>query len=121
MAEQTSELHIFTLGPPGVRLGKHPVSFPIRKTLALLIYLASEAGLQPRGYASLVNTLGHLQTALGQAGDQNLSRYLSVTHQALGLNPDAAIDFDFQTVERAYEMARADRSIRTLCLVSVAA
>ena len=135
MADQTPELHIFTLGPPEVRLGEHLVSFPTRKTLALLIYLAIEAGLQPRdhlaallwpeanrarGYASLRNTLGHLQTALGRAGDQNLSRYLSVTHQALGLNPDAAIDFDLQTVEHAYRMARADRSSRMLCLASVA-
>jgi DNA-binding SARP family transcriptional activator len=129
MADQTPELHIFTLGPPEVRLGKHLVSFPTRKTLALLIYLASEAGMQPRdhlapflwpeasrerSHASLRNTLGHLQTALGRAGDQNLSRYLSVTHQALGINPDAAIDFDLQTVEHAYGLARADRSSRTL-------
>ncbi len=129
MADQTPELHIFALGPPEVRLGDHLVSFPTRKTLALLVYLASEVGMQPRdhlapllwpeanrarGYASLRNTLSHLQTALGRAGDQNLSRYLSVTHQALGLNPDAAIDFDLQTVEHAYGLARADRSSRTL-------
>lgn len=62
------------LGPPEVHLGEHLVTFPTRKTLALLIYLAIEAGLQPRehlatllwpeatperSYASLRNTLGH--------------------------------------------------------------
>ena len=67
-----------------------------------------------RSYASLRNTLGHLQTALRRAGDQAQTSYLSVTHQALGLNPDADIDFDLQTVERAYGLARADRSSRTL-------
>jgi DNA-binding SARP family transcriptional activator len=50
MADQTPELHIFALGPPEVRLGEHLVSFPTRKTLALLIYLASEAGMQPRDH-----------------------------------------------------------------------
>ena len=30
------------------------------------------------------------------------------------MNPDADIDFDLQTVERAYAQARADRSSRTL-------
>ena len=112
-----------------MRLGEHLVTFPTRKTLALLIYLAIERGLQPRdhlaallwpesnperSHANLRNTLGHLQTALRRAGNQTLSPYLSVTHHALGLNPDADIDFDLQTVEHAYRLARADRSSRTL-------
>jgi len=129
MADQTPVLHITALGPPEVRLAENLVTFPTRKTLALLLYLALEEGLQPRevlaallwpeanperSYANLRNTLGHLQTALGRAGGQNLSPYLSVTHQALGLNPDAEIDFDLQTVARAYEQARVDRSSRSL-------
>ena len=40
--------------------------------------------------------------------------YLSVTHQSLGLNPDANIDFDLYTIGQAYERARLDRSSRTL-------
>jgi DNA-binding SARP family transcriptional activator len=129
MADQTPVLHIFALGPPEVRLGEHLVTFPTRKTLALLIYLATEVGLQPRehlaallwpeasperSHASLRNTLRHLQTALRRAGSQSPSLYLSATHHALGLNPDIDIDFDLQTVERAYGLARADRSSRTL-------
>jgi DNA-binding SARP family transcriptional activator len=128
MAEQTQVLHILALGPPEVRLGEHPVTFPTRKTLALLVYLAIEGSMQPRGYlaallwpesnpershANLRNTLNHLQTALRRADDQ-FSSYLSITHDALGLNPDADIDFDLQSVERAYELARADRSSRML-------
>ncbi|MFC1936846.1 AAA family ATPase, partial [Chloroflexota bacterium] len=127
MAEKNQVLHIATLGPPEARLGNHLVTFPTRKTLALLIYMAIEAGLQPRAhmasllwpeaspersYASLRNTLGHLHAALRQESDEAQPSYLSVTNYALGLNPEAEIDFDLQIVERAYELARADRSSR---------
>jgi len=129
MADQTPVLHILALGPPEVRLGEHLVTFPTRKTLALLIYLAIEAGLQPRdqlavllwpeasperSHASLRNTLGHLHATLRQASGETQAPYLTVTHNSLGLNPNAEIDIDLQTVERAYELARADRSNRKL-------
>jgi DNA-binding SARP family transcriptional activator len=122
-------LHLYALGPPEVRLGENLVTFPTRKTLALLIYLAVESGPQPRevlaallwpeasserSHGSLRNTLDHLQTALRQASGENQISYLSVTHNSLSLNPDAGIDFDLHTVERAYTQARADRSSRTL-------
>ena len=128
MADQTLALHIFALGPPEVRLGEYLVTFPTRKTLALLVYLAIEVGLQPRkhlaallwpeasperSHASLRNTLSRLQTALRQASSQAQTSYISVTHHALGLNPDADIDFDLRTIEDAYALARADRSSRT--------
>jgi len=121
----TLQLHL--LGPPEVRLGETLLTFPTRKTLALLIYLALEGGTQPRehlatllwpesnperSYASLRNTLGHLQTTLHQAGDQDQTSYLSVTHQTLALNPDADFELDLHTIERAYVLARADRSNR---------
>ena len=120
-------LHLYLLGPPEARLGETPLVFPTRKTLALLIYLALEGGSQPRehlaalfwpestterSYASLRNTLGHLQTALRQASDQAQTSYLTVTHQTLALNPDADIELDLHTIERAYTLARADRSNR---------
>jgi DNA-binding SARP family transcriptional activator len=122
-------LHLYALGPPEVRLGEYLVTFPTRKTLALLFYLAIESGPQPRevlaallwpessserSHASLRNTLDHLQTALRQASGKAQISCLSVTHNSLCLNPDAAIDFDLHTVERAYNQARADRSSRTL-------
>jgi DNA-binding SARP family transcriptional activator len=122
-------LHLYALGPPEVRLGENLVTFPTRKTMALLIYLAIESGPQPRealtallwpeasserSHASLRNTLDHLQTALRQASGEAQTSYLSVTHNSLSLNPDAGIDFDLHTVERAYNQARADRSSRTL-------
>jgi DNA-binding SARP family transcriptional activator len=129
MADQMRPLRLYTLGPPEVRLGDKPLAFPTRKTLALLIYLAIEAEFQPRehlaallwpestperSYASLRNTLVRLQTTLRQASDQSSLPYLSVTHNSLGLNPDAEIDLDLHTIEQAYELARADRSSRAL-------
>jgi DNA-binding SARP family transcriptional activator len=127
VTNDASPLHLHLLGPPEVRLGERLLTFPTRKTLALLIYLALEGGSQPRehlaallwpesnperSHASLRNTLGHLQTALRQPSDQAQTSYLSVTHQALALNPDADVDLDLYTVERAYALARADRSSR---------
>ena len=44
MADQAIPLHLYALGPPEVRLGENLVTFPTRKTLALLIYLAIESG-----------------------------------------------------------------------------
>lgn len=129
MTEPTLPLQLFALGPLEVHMGGSRLAFPTRKTLALLIYLAIEGGMQPRehlaallwpeanperSYASLRNTLGHLQTSLRRASGQAQTPYLSVTHQALGLNPDANIDFDLYTIGQAYERARLDRSSRTL-------
>jgi DNA-binding SARP family transcriptional activator len=114
-------LRLVALGPPEVHMGDSLLAFPTRKTLALLIYLAVEAGPQPRehlaallwpeakperSYASLRNTLGHLQTAWRQASSQAPTSYLSVTHNALSLNPDANITRDLRTVEQAYALAR---------------
>ncbi len=129
LADHLLPLRLLALGPPEVRLGDNLVTFPTRKTLALLIYLAIEAGAQPRehlgallwpeasperSYANLRNTLSHLQTALRQVSGQTRSSYLLVTNNSLGLNPDADIDFDLRTIEHAYLLARTDRSSRTL-------
>ena len=91
MADQALPLHLYALGPPEVRLGENLVTFPTRKTLALLIYLAIESGPQPRkalaallwpeasperSHGSLRNTLDHLQTALRQASGQAQTSYL---------------------------------------------
>jgi DNA-binding SARP family transcriptional activator len=75
MADLPLPLHLLALGPPEARLGDRLLTFPTRKTLALLIYLAIEPGAQPRehlaallwpeasperSHASLRNTLDHL-------------------------------------------------------------
>ena len=127
VSDSTAELHLYLLGPPEVRLGDMVLSFPTRKTLALLVYLALEGRQLPRehlaslfwpestserSYASLRNTLLHLQNALRCASNQLQNAFLSATHLALALNPEAGITIDLHTVERAYTLARADRSNR---------
>ena len=132
VASHALQLHLYLLGPPEVRVGAKLLTFPTRKTLALLIYLALEGGEQPRehlaallwpessparSHASLRNTLGHLQSALRRASRQAQTSFLSVTHNALALNPDAHIHLDLHTVERAYALARArSRAVRSTLL-----
>ncbi len=127
MASEDLPLHILVQGPPEVRLGEKLLTFPTRKTLALLIYLALEGGPQPRehlatllwpesnperSHASLRNTLGHLQSALRQASGQAQTAYLLITHSTLALNSSPDIHLDLHTLEQAYALARADRSSR---------
>lgn len=50
MSRSAPPLHLYLLGPPEVRLGESLLTFPTRKTLALLIYLALEGGSQPRDH-----------------------------------------------------------------------
>jgi DNA-binding SARP family transcriptional activator len=127
MVSQTTQLSLQLLGPPEVRLGESLLVFPTRKTLGLLVYLTLEGRPQPRehlaalmypessperSYASLRNTLSRLQGVLRQAGDQLQPSLISITHEALAINPDADISLDLHTVERAYLLARSDRSSR---------
>ena len=85
MGDQAIQLQIYALGPSEVCLGEYLVTFPTRKTLALLIFLTLESVAEPpealadilwpeaspeRHHASLRNTLDHLQTSLRQASSQ---------------------------------------------------
>lgn len=121
-------LRLNLLGPPEVHLGEIRLSFPTRKTFAVLIYLALEKRPQPRehlaalfwpeasterSHASLRNTLGHLQAVLRQASEVTESGYLSVTYGTLALHPEAQVLIDLDLVEQAYQHARTDRSSRT--------
>lgn len=121
------ELRLNLLGPPEVHLGEQMLSFPTRKTLALLIYLALERHPQPRehlatlfwpeanperSYASLRNTLGRLQAVLRRASEPAEYSYLAITHTTLTINPEAKITVNLDWLERAYLLARADRAGR---------
>ncbi len=129
MAEAEAPLRLNLMGPPEVRVGDRSLAFPTRKTLALLIFLALSDGQQPRellasllwpessqgrSYASLRNTLSHLRSVLRDVHDLTQTSYLSITHSALALNPDADVHVDLRMVERAYAQARADRSSRAI-------
>lgn len=123
-----STLHLSLLGPPEVRVDARVVTFPTRKALALLAYLALEPGSHPRellalllwpeasserSYGSLRNTFSRLQTALREPGDRSPSPHLASTHLALAIGADADLILDLQIVEHAYALARAERSSRT--------
>lgn len=122
-----SRLQLLLLGPPEVRLGAKPLTFPTRKSLALLIYLALEEGPQPRerlaallwpesspdrSRASLRSDLNRLQSSLRQAGGQAQTSLLSIDHNSLTLSPNPSLDLDLRSVESAYAQARAERSRR---------
>ncbi len=122
-----SQLQLYFLGPPEIRLDTRPLVFPTRKTLALLAYLALEPGPQAReqlaallwpnataarGFGSLRNTLGHLQALRRQVSDPTQPAFFAITHTTLALNPNASAYLDLHTVVAAYAVARADRSSR---------
>src|SRR3990172_11217648 len=115
-----SRLHLFLLGPPEVRLGAKPLTFPTRKSLALLIYLALEPGPQPREHlaallwpesnpdrsrASLRSTLNRLLSSLRQAGGRAQTSLLSIDQNALTLRPNPSLHVDLRSVESAYAQA----------------
>jgi len=122
-----STLRLLLLGPPEASVDARPVKFPTRKTLALLAFLALEPGSHPRAHlaslfwpeassershGSLRNTFVRLQTALRAPGDRSPSIFFASTHQTLAINLQADLALDLQIVERAYTLARADRSSR---------
>jgi len=122
-------LQILALGPPEVYLGGNLVTFPTRKTLALLLYLAIEGGQQPRdhlasmfwpessaelGYASLRNTLSRLQITLRDAGAPPEPPILATTSTTIGINPEMVADLDLRKVAQAFTLAKTERSNRSL-------
>ena len=127
MGDETLTLRIYSFGPPEIRLGGSLLTFPTRKTQALLLYLAIEAGLQQRehlatlfwpeasperSHGNLRNTLRHLQRSLRNAAGVRQLPYLNVSHNSISLNFDTSVSLDLSTIEAAYAQARSDRSSR---------
>ena len=80
MTRSTSQLHLALLGAPEAHLGKRALKFPTRKTLALLAYLAAEAGEQQRE---------HLAACCGRTPAPNAATPHSATRWAI-CNPPCA-------------------------------
>ena len=128
MADPTLSLQLFALGPPEARLGESLLTFPTRKTLALLIYLAidqacSHANTWPpccgrkQALSAAMPTCATPSATCKRlcAGRAGRPRPLTSPSQtSAGSNPDTHIDFDLRTIEGAYALARAERSSRTL-------
>ena len=116
-----ARLSLKFLGSPEVRHGEWLLTFPTRKALALLTYLAVEGGTHSRekiialfwpesdsahGRAVLRRTLIHLRhTLIKGAGEQD-SPHLMIEHESLGFDFASNFDLDLRTLESASTLAR---------------
>src|SRR3989440_9250970 len=116
-----SILEIALLGPPEVDHRDHRLTFPDRKVLALLAYLATEGGVQERqkltrllwpesdmahGRTALRITLLHLRHILEEDALPEGESHLLITHDALGLDLASDIDLDLHALEAARKLMR---------------
>lgn len=122
------------LGTPEVLHGGRVLSFPTRKALALLAYLAVEGGTHSRekimalfwpesdsahGRAVLRRTLVHLRhTLLNGSGEQD-SPHLIIEHDLLGIDLSFKVDLDLRTLESASLLARLSPSASARTQVSI--
>src|SRR5207244_1104117 len=104
-----------------------------RKTLALLLYLATEGGLhsrehlvallwpdsdEERGRGALRSTLSFLRGALREATGRADPQYLVAERDRLGFAATADVDFDLQALEAAFALARGPARAPTEQLVA---
>src|SRR5256885_2525283 len=112
-----SALKIALLGPPEVDHQDHRLTFPDRKVLALLAYLATEGGMQERqkltrllwpesdmahGRTALRITLLHLRRILEEDASPEGESHVLITHDTLGLDLASGIDPDLHALEDAW-------------------
>src|SRR2546421_10055982 len=111
-----SILEIALLGSPEVDHRDQRLTFPDRKALALLAYLATERGVQERqkltrllwpesdmahGRTALRITLLHLRRILEEDASPSGEAHLLITHDTLGLDLASGIDLDLHVLEAA--------------------
>jgi DNA-binding SARP family transcriptional activator len=116
-----STLRIALLGPPEVEHGGYRITFPDRKTLALLAYLAAEEGVHERqklthllwpesdmahGRTALRIALLHLRHILEEDASPERASHLLITHDTLGLDLASSIDLDLYALETAWKLVR---------------
>src|SRR6266705_4947001 len=116
-----SALKITLLGPPEVCHRDHRLTFPERKVLALLAYLAAERGMQERqkltrllwpesdmahGRTALRITLLQLRHILEENSSPECAAHLLITHDTIGLDLASGIDLDLHALESAWKLAR---------------
>jgi len=116
-----SILKIALLGPPEVDHRDHRLTFPDRKVLALLAYLATEGGVHERqkltrllwpesdmahGRTALRITLLHLRRILEENASPECEAHLLITYDTIGLDLAPGIDLDLHTLESAWKLTR---------------
>ena len=112
-------LSVAVLGPPDVRHGQRCLTFPTRKTLAVLVYLLVEGGLHPRdkltalfwpdsdevaGRASLRTTLARLREGLEETTED---RHLVVDRNVVSFDFSSDFELDLRLLQSAYGHARS--------------
>ncbi|MBI1876879.1 MAG: AAA family ATPase, partial [Chloroflexi bacterium] len=111
-----SHLRLACLGPPRAWLDEQPLSFPTRKALALLLYLAVAGGVQPRpklmalfwpesdaerGRSALRATLAYLRRAFDMVSLDSSQVFLRIEADAIGFNFESDFELDVRLVEAA--------------------
>src|SRR5438093_10672797 len=117
-----SVLRLNVLGPPEIFHDGSRPSFALRKAQALLLYLAVEGGLHPRGKlaallwpdsepqgarTALRNALTLLRHLLaGPDASASPHSHLLSEHELLGLDPHAPLELDLDVVQQAWHQAQ---------------
>src|SRR5215217_7838831 len=112
-------LSMAVLGPPNVRHGQRCLTFPTRKTLAVLVYLFFECGAHPRdkltalfwpdsdevsGRASLRTTLARLREGLAATAEE---RHLNIDRNVVSFDVASDFELDLHRLQAAYGLARS--------------
>src|SRR5438132_5479259 len=113
-------LRLAVLGSPEVFHDESRLTFALRKAQALLLYLAVEGGMHPRGKLAaflwpdsessdarrtLRNALRLLRSLLADSSPAQHS-YLLAEQDLLGLNPHAPLELDLDVVQLAWKQAQ---------------
>ncbi|HEX6551350.1 MAG TPA: AAA family ATPase [Ktedonobacteraceae bacterium] len=121
-----SVLRLNVLGPPEVFHDSSRLSFALRKAQALLLYLAVEGGLHPRGKLAalmwpdsepadarkpLRNAITLLRSLLADADASAAHSHLLAEQDLLGLNPQAPLELDLEVVQQAYTAAQRHSTV----------
>ena len=115
-------LRLAVLGPPEVFHDESRLTFALRKAQALLLYLAVEGGMHPRGKlaaflwpdsephdarTALRNALSLLRSQLATSTASACPHaHLLSEGDLLGLNPHAPFELDLDVVQQAYQQAQ---------------
>ena len=112
-------LNVAVLGPPEVRHGRRSLTFPTRKTLAILIYVLVEGGSHSRdkltalfwpdsdevaGRGSLRTTLARLREGLEASTEEC---HLVVDRNVVKFDFASDFELDLQLLQSAYGLARS--------------
>ena len=124
-AQEDKRLSLRLLGPPEASLEGLPLRFRIKKTLALLCYLAAEGGRHPRrelaelwwpesderrARTDLRSTLARLRKTLGEdTAHHHEGRFFVIDGDLLGLEP-REVELDLEALEAAVSLARRETS-----------